>query len=469
MNFNLWEKATLSNTTADELLALPRDLGDGLTLRWGRASDIDIVAEFNRRLHSDTAEPDMGIHHWIYDLLSGDHPTVSPSDFSVVVDEKQGGKLVSSLNLISQTWAYEGIPFGVGRPELVATEPEYRRKRLIRTQMELIHALSAHRGELVQAITGIPWYYRQFSYEMALDWGGERRLLWPNSTRLKPDEAEVFRLRPATTADIEVLQLLYERHCQSSMISRVRDDAQWRYELSRPNEVSLGYHGFYLIETLPGQAVGYFEAIAVQQEGPLAVRELAVLPGHSLRAVGEFLSRALQKLAEEINRARQGELTPAGKPRGLLNSTSFWLGPAHPVYEALGSQLEKPSLPYAWYIRVADLPAFLRRIAPALEKRLAESVMAGHSGTLRLNFYRAHHELNFEGGKLSGIGSFTPEYLSAGDALFPGLTFLHLLFGHRSLDELRYAFADCRPNNERATVLLNILFPKKPSAVVSLL
>ena len=51
------------------------------------------------------------------------------------------------------------------------------------------------------------------------------------------------------------------------------------------------------------------------------------------------------------------------------------------------------------------------------------------------------------------------------DALFPDLTFLQLLFGYRSYDELDMAFADCFANNAEAAVLLNALFPKRPSYV----
>ena len=61
------------------------------------------------------------------------------------------------MNLISQTWAYEGIPFEVGRPELVGTLPEYRNRGLVRAQFEEVHRWSAARGELVQGITGIPY------------------------------------------------------------------------------------------------------------------------------------------------------------------------------------------------------------------------------------------------------------------------------------------------------------------------
>ena len=65
--------------------------------------------------------------------------------------------------------------------------------------------------------------------------------------------------------------------------------------------------------------------------------------------------------------------------------------------------------PYAWYMRVPDLPGFLRHIAPALEKRLANSVMAGHSGDLRLNFYHSQLRLTWTQGKLQEIGPYKPK------------------------------------------------------------
>ena len=49
--------------------------------------------------------------------------------------------------------------------------------------------------------------------------------------------------------------------------------------------------------------------------------------------------------------------------------------------------------------------------------------------------------------------------------LFPELTFLQLLFGYRSLDELRYAFADCGAYGDEVNVVLNTLFPKQASLV----
>jgi hypothetical protein len=124
--------------------------------------------------------------------------------------------------------------------------------------------------------------------------------------------------------------------------------------------------------------------------------------------------------------------------------------------------------PYAWYIRVPDLPAFLELIAPALERRLALSPAANYSGELTLNFYRYGLRLMFEAGRLAPIAPWSaPAYNANPDAGFPALVFLQLLFGYRSLAELRYAFPDVVVSSAAAP-LLNALFPARPSWVMPL-
>ena len=93
-----------------------RDLGNGLILCRTIAADAEAVAEFNSRIHSDDGfdKPDERLAAWTRDLIAHPHPTFHANDCTLVV-EATSGKIVSSMNLISQTWAYEGIPFGVGR------------------------------------------------------------------------------------------------------------------------------------------------------------------------------------------------------------------------------------------------------------------------------------------------------------------------------------------------------------------
>lgn len=432
-------------------VGLPRDLGGGLMLRWATPEDGEAVAQHNAlHLNHGAAEPNEGVRGWVREIVRGDHPTMQAGDFTIVTDDEAGGRIASSVCLISQTWAYAGIPFEVGRPELVSTDPAYRRRGLVRAQFDAIHARSQARGELVQVITGIAWYYRQFGYEMTVANGGSCRWQWFRIPQRKPGETAVYKLRPAVTGDFELIDTLYKLHCSHQMVVRLRSREEWLYELP--------WKKFWVVEDLNGEPVGYAEA-RVDEDGDepemvnsLKVEELAVLPGHSLQAVGVFLGQELQSQINELNKTRPKPLT------GLVLN----LGPNHPAYAALGDMLEKYRPAWALYVRIPDLPAFLRKIAPALEARLAASVMSGYSGVLRLNLYKEQIALTFERGKLVEVGTYTRADLEDGDANFPELTFLHVLLGHRSLDELNYIYPDCYAK-PWAAVLLAILFPKQLS------
>lgn len=445
----------------NKTFGLPRSLGEGVTLRWATPADADALAAFNLQIHSDNPEePETFLDYWTRELMAGQHPTTKADDFTMVVDEKAGDKIVSSLNLISQTWAYDGIPFGVGRPELVGTDPAYRRRGLVRAQFEAIHAKSAARGELMQAITGIPWYYRQFGYEMGVDLGGSRAyyLLPSRLSQAAAAEAEpAYQLRPAQLADLPLLREFYAQYCRGSLLSRLRDDAIWQHELfAAHRETPYARHAFLITAVADSTPVGYVEISPWQST--YYVRELAVRPGHSLRAVALFVIRHLE--AEVAQKAE-----PAAKP---MEKISFQVGTDHPLYRALDWELEKQIPPYGWYIRVPDVAAFLSHIRPVLEQRLAESVIAGHSGSLRLNFYTSQLELKWENGRLAQIQPYRPENFQDGHAFFPGLTFLQLLFGHRSIGELQQNFVDCSVRQADAAVLLAALFPKRPSWLVPL-
>jgi len=56
-----------------------RDIGNGLIMRRSMPTDADALAEFNARLHSDDAADAACLSAWTHDLLSGDHPTFSPT------------------------------------------------------------------------------------------------------------------------------------------------------------------------------------------------------------------------------------------------------------------------------------------------------------------------------------------------------------------------------------------------------
>jgi GNAT superfamily N-acetyltransferase len=435
---------------------LLRDLGDGLILRRSTPADAEALADFNSALLSDDgpAAPDARIAAWTRDLLSGDHPTFGVDDFTIV-EEARTGRIVSSLCLISQAWTYDGIPFGVGRPELVATHPDYRNRGLVRAQFQAIHEWSAERGHLAQAITGIPWFYRQFGYEMGLALSGGRVGYLPHIPKLKDGEAEPYRLRPVSEADLPFIKDVYEHASKRNLIACVRDEALWRYEVFGKREKNANRLEMLIVESAAGEPVGYLAHAAWLWDTMMPGNFFELKPGVSWLAVAPSVMRYLQATGEVY----------ASRDKKQLESFAFWLGAEHPVYHAVADRLPMVRRPYAWYVRVPDLPGFLRRIAPALERRLASSALTGYTGEVKISFYRTGLRLGFQQGRLSVVESWQPTPVERGTAAFPDLTFLQLLFGYRSLEELRHAFADCRVNSDEIGELLQALFPRRHSDV----
>ncbi|MBI4769708.1 MAG: hypothetical protein HY784_04665 [Chloroflexi bacterium] len=94
--------------------------------------------------------------------------------------------------------------------------------------------------------------------------------------------------------------------------------------------------------------------------------------------------------------------------------------------------------------------------------------MDGYTGALRLNFYQSQYRLEFSDGALAAVNTYQPQGYFDGDAFFPGLTFLQLLFGFRSLADLKHAYPDCFTQDGLAALLLDTLFPRSPSEPIPL-
>jgi hypothetical protein len=428
---------------------IPKDLGDGLVLRRARPEDADALVRLNAEVLGDGgADPVVG--RWTRDLMEGKHPTFRPADFTLVEDVRRG-VVVSSMNLFSQIWSYGGIAFGVGRPDLVNTLPDYRRRGLVRAQFEVIHAWSKARGHLLQAITGIPCFYRQFGYETALEFDGCRQCHRSAVPRLKEREKEPYRLRPAEAADLTFIGRVYTQATSRSLVAQVLSPRLWRYHvLGR-----ISGEQFRIIERRRGERVGFLAHEEGVREGArLGVILYELAPGESWLSVQPSVLRYLERTGAEY----------AARDQKDFHWVRFRLGSEHPCYAAAPDLLTPPRDPSALYLRVPDLPAFLRHLAPVLEARLVQSVAPGWSGDLKLSFYRTGVRLAFAGGKLAGVGPWTPSE-GGESAAFRDLTFLQLLFGFRSLQELRAANPDCWASGNEARVLLTALFPKQPSAL----
>lgn len=427
---------------------LPLDLGDDLVLRFANAADIDALAEFNHTMHDGIPE----VNHFgdlARDFMSDEHPLVGPDDFTLVENRKTG-EIVSSMNLISHIWRFGDVPFKIGRPEFVGTLKAYRRRGLVRQQFEVIHALSASRGELMQCITGIESYYRQFGYEMAMNLAG-MRIAYPRDFPKFDAEASPFRLRPATPTDLPFIRECHEQGYKRYTYAAPLDDDLWQYLfLAERHPDSDGRRLWQIIETKDGERLGYVMHMPFTGSKGLSISQVELKPGLGFLAIVPALLHGLQAIAQQ--------LPISGYAKEKVDALRFRLGLEHPLYDAWPHGFYHKYPPYAWYIRVPDLPAFLNHVRPALDRHLADSVAAGFSGELKLNFFRSGLLMRFEDGRVSEIAGWQPEQPEDGDAHFPDLQFLQLLCGRRRTGELAAETADCWVNNN-AEVILDALFP----------
>lgn len=444
------------NTNAELFI---RDLGDGLMLRRASVEDADALATMNSIMHSDDGpdKPNERIGAWTRDLLAPNHPTTRPSDFTII-EEMATGRIVSTLCLIPQTWMYEGIEFAVGRPELISTLPEFRNRGLVRVQMEEAHRWGVERGHLAQVITGIPYFYRQFGYEMALNLAGRRYGFDAHVSALKAEEQERYQIRPAVEADADFVLRVYRENEKRYAISCHRTLENILYEMKGQSRENINHFDMLIIETAEGKRVGFFQHATELWFDGLYCTYYGLDKGAAWLEVSPAVVRYLWEKGGDY----------AARDSQTRVSFGFSLGEQHPVYEVLEDKLPVARSPYAYYVRVPDLPAFLKHVKPALEKRVAESAAVGYTGELKVNFYRSGMRMIFERGRITSVEPMKVASGTQADANFPDLTFLHLVFGHRDLDELRHAFTDCYLTNHTAWVLLNALFPKRQSSVFSI-
>jgi GNAT superfamily N-acetyltransferase len=445
-----------------------KDLDGGLILRRASREDAEAVAAFNARVHHSSGcpfeqrEPHRGIAAGTRDLMSEDHPTCDAWDF-IVIEDTTTGSIVSSTCLIGQRFSYEGVEFDAGLPELVGTHPDYRRRGLISEQFEVLHRWSGERGHLMQAIAGIPYYYRRFGYEMAVYMGWGRRIYIqdipgkPSGSHDGQDSSRSYHLRPAKASDARFLSDLDLRARRRYLLTSSRDEGLWRYEVAGRDPESDESLEVRIVEYESGSPAGFVCHTRELRDGTLEVFGYELSNGVSWLEVTPFVLRELA----EIGHKRASD-------EKKLASLTFALGEHHPLYDAIPEpplyRLDRNDQ-YSFYVRVPDLPEFLSYAKPVLERRLAASVAAGHTCELKISFYGDGLRLELERGRLSAVEQWSPSVEDSGDAAFPDLTFLQLLFGHRSLEELDHAFADCSPGEGDARILLGALFPRRPSAL----
>ncbi len=433
-------------------------------LRMLRSSRADSwrLADFYSRIFTKTdGSPSGEFFPFVEDLLNGRHPTFHEDDF-IYVEDEESGKIVSAMNLISQVWTYGGIPIPCGRPEDVATDPAYRNRGLVRAMFEQVHNWSSQRSELLQGITGIPFYYRLYGYEMCVQLEGGWRGTSDSLPKVKQSQQEAYQIRPVMPEDIPFLTDLYQKSCERLLMACPRPAETWQMNLFTRSTDTEDYEIAKVIESPAHEPLGFF--VHHSSLGPDYIDEnMLGCSWYALKKGVSYLD-VTPVVLDHLLKTGQKYASDKGK---TCSGVGMILDNGHPANEILGEFLPRKVRDYAWYMRVPDLPAFLTKVAPVLEQRLEDSCCSGHTGDLAISFYQSKLNLSFSRGKLTKAEQkpFTGDADS--QACFPGLTFYHLLFGYRTVSEIRNLFADCLVDADVKPVL-DALFPRCPSNIWAL-
>ncbi len=456
--------------TNDSQLAKPLegDLGGGLFLRWSTMEDKEKIAHFLGMVFRESADElfNRAMADQLYTTMRPDFPFSGPEDWAIVEDRsKPGAPIVASTVLWNHEWSYAGISFGVGRPEFVATDPAYRNRGLIRAIFGLLHEKSAAKGHLMQGITGIPYFYRLFGYEYVLDLDASRTVQVAQIPDKTNDDPEPYTLHFATAADIKTLIQLYEQEREESLVWHHAPASYWQLLINLwdepggserdPLDVGWKYRPSMILDR-DGNVCGFVSLPVRRTNHTFSLSDVFLFPHVNVANVAPVMLRMVKEIGQSV---------PSDNPKQPLTEINLRLGREHPLYDVVGAKMAVNFRnPYAWYIRIPDVSAFIHKIAPVLEERLTQSILVGYTGECKLDFYRSGLLLSFEKGSLKTVKPWRPEPFENANAGCPPLIFLQLLLGYRSLAELNEIFPDVWANHNSA-LLLDILFPKMPSRV----
>lgn len=394
-------------------------------------SDVEQYLGFMRRVFGE-----IGVDRLAKKLIDY-HPQVTLRNFLVIMYD---GVIVSSVNLIPVAWSIGGIPLKVAEMGNVATLPEWRGKGLIRRLVEEFHKEVKDQGYDLAIIEGIPYFYRQFGYEYAIP------LLEGTRIRLDqiPDCESRFNIRPFVEKDIPEAMNILSQSQRKFYVHSVRDERVWKMQ-QKTNIASdpEPFQGYTVEEK--GKMVAYFRIRENPKEKELLLTEITEGDQLAAQAVSAFL---------KDYGTRHNLVT--------LSANVSYEEPFAEHLVAIGGINRIP--PYAWQIRITDYAKIFQKLKPLLESRLASSMYAQLTDTLRFNFRLFTIQLTARDGRIVDI-----QKTEAGDRSPVGLNpevFVQLLLGYRSRQELEIAFPDVRIDVSHR-FLIDVLFPKLPSYIHS--
>ncbi|MFE0582655.1 GNAT family N-acetyltransferase [Streptomyces sp. NPDC058874] len=394
-------------------------LADGLVLREARPADLDRIGA----LLSERGDPDDAVDH----RLVVTDPDAGWSACAVVVD---GDRVVSTATLLDEEVRIGGIRLPAGQVELVATDSAYEGRGLVRSLMRWAHERSAARGHLVQVMIGIPYFYRRFGYEYAIDVPQALRV---NTVPAGDGRATLRAARPSDIASMAALQASAQRGFD---VAVPHSAACWRWLLDHESS----------------------SLRVLEEDG-------AVIATGRTTSAGEGILLA-EAAARDESAARSllsgvAALAPGGPVRIVHRAGTVTDGAWREFIEP-----EPRRSAEQYYIRVPDVAALLDRLRPLFRQRLATAGIDHTGRDIVVSTFGAHYRIPVLEDGLGEVvtGSAMQSPGAVGGAGVAPDHLAALLFGPHGIEGLSRIRPDVYAADEE---LFQALFPPLTADVLS--
>ncbi|MFI2213956.1 GNAT family N-acetyltransferase [Streptomyces sp. NPDC020141] len=405
--------------TETTIPSVPVALPDGLVLREARPGDLDQIGA----LLTARGEPADAVDH----RLVVEDPDAGWSACAVVVD---GDRVVSTATLLDEEIRVGGVRLPAGQVELVATDRAYEGRGLVRALMGWAHDRSAARGHVLQAMIGIPYFYRLFGYEYAID------IPLAPAVRTPPPGEGTPALRPARPSDIPA-------------VTALQNAAQSGFDVAMPHSAArlrwLTAHEASSLWVLERAGAVVATGRTTPPDGRVLLAEAAALDA----AAARDLLRGVAALA------------PGGEVRAVHRA-----GTVTAAAWAEFQEHEPRERAEQYYVRVPDVAALLDRLRPLLWQRLTAAGADRTGRDIVLSTFGAHYRIPVRADGLGEIatGRAMQAPGSVGGAAVAPDQLPALLFGPHGIDGLSRIRPDVYPGGEE---LFQTLFPPLTADLLS--
>ena len=354
------------------------------------------------------------------------HPEMTWEHFFMVKNE---GVVIAVLVLIPQRWVLSDIELKVAEMGCVGTDPDYRGMGAQRILNDKFDEYAANQGYDLCVLAGIPYLYRQFGYNYAVDLDFKTAI---ETRKITGTECKL-QVRAFKETDIPRARELLEISQSKHLVHSKRTPEIWLLQHKTDTYGAEPFEAFSLIDG--AEAVAYIRLS--QESDALIIREMGYVSE-------EYVEKALGCIREMAERKR-------------LKKIVSKLHYSHPLTRLLVKDGGKSNDPYAWQVKIIDYERIIGRLKPLLEKRIRRSSYRGLTETINLNFWKFNIRMEIEDGEIKTI-SRSKETRDRNIGLNP-YVFPKLMLGYRSIDELEYSYPDCIINPEYRQ-LVRTLFPK---------